>query len=319
MLTSDQSESVTLAPRQLDYVLITPARNEARYIESTIKSMVAQTVKPMKWVIVSDGSTDGTDEIVLAYAQDHPWIQLARTPERSERHFAGKVFAFNVGRGLASQVHFDIIGNLDADVSFEPDYMAYLLDQFAADPRLGVAGTPYVEEKSASAHRFSNLNDVPGACQLFRRECFEEMGGYQPMKGGGIDHVAFLTARMNGWNTKAFSERVLLHHRPNGTALKGGAASRYRIGVLDYALGTHPLWEAFRILYQIAARRPYGIGGCFMLAGYLSACVRRKERQISPALVEFRRREQMQRLRSVVGRALNPRFTRKALANESGK
>src|SRR5437868_4626503 len=101
------------------YVLITPARNEEAYIELTLKSMIAQTVRPLKWVIVSDGSTDRTDEIVRSYAAQHDWIELVRMPERTERHFGGKVRSFDAGRERIQDLPYDIIGNLDADMSFE--------------------------------------------------------------------------------------------------------------------------------------------------------------------------------------------------------
>src|SRR5882762_11750541 len=126
------------------YVLVTPARNEARYIELTIKSVVNQTVRPAKWVIVSDGSTDGTDDVVKDYAARYDWIELVRTSERHERHFAGKVEAFNAGYLRISGLPHDVVGNLDADVSIEdPDYFGYLMRKFASNPRLGIAGTSY--------------------------------------------------------------------------------------------------------------------------------------------------------------------------------
>src|SRR5947207_9908009 len=124
---------------QLTYVLITPARNEEAHIEATIKSVVAQPSRPVKWVIVSDGSTDRTDEIVKRYAAAHDWIELVRMPERTERHFAGKVHAFNAGLERVGESKSDLIGNLDGDVSFEADYFEYLLGRFARNPRLGVA------------------------------------------------------------------------------------------------------------------------------------------------------------------------------------
>src|SRR5579863_5135395 len=118
--------NIRIHPMQIPtYVLITPARNEADFIELTIKSMVAQTVRPLKWVIVSDGSTDGTDEIVSKYIPENPWIELLRAPERKERHFAGKVYAFNLGHDRIKDLSVDIVGNLDADVSFEPDHFEF--------------------------------------------------------------------------------------------------------------------------------------------------------------------------------------------------
>src|SRR5262245_276922 len=132
----------------LKYVLITPAKNEAAYIEKTLESVVAQTILPLKWVIVSDGSTDGTDDIVKNYVRENSWIELIRMPERSERNFAGKIGAFNVGYAVVRHLDYDIIGNLDGDGSFEPDYLEYLLKQFARNRRLGVAGTNYLEDNA---------------------------------------------------------------------------------------------------------------------------------------------------------------------------
>ena len=106
------------------YVLITPARNEAQFIELTIKSVVSQTVRPLKWVIVSDGSTDGTDDIVSKYAAEHPWIELVRMPERSERHFAGKVHAFNAGYARVKHLKYEVIGSLDGDISFDERFFS---------------------------------------------------------------------------------------------------------------------------------------------------------------------------------------------------
>ena len=260
--------------RQYSYVLITPARNEAAFIEMTIKSVVAQTIRPLKWVIVSDGSTDGTDEIVRRYAEKHPWIELVRMPERQERHFAGKVHAFNAGYAQVKHLTYDLIGSMDADISFEPDYFSFLLERFAANPRLGLAGTPFQERGESYDFRFSSLDHVSGACQLFRRECFEAIGGYQPVKGGGINVIAALSARMKGWETRTFPERPYTHHRPMSAAKYGSLKARFKDGEKDYLLGGHPVWEIFRCLYQMG-RRPLIIGGCVLLASYIWAAARR--------------------------------------------
>jgi glycosyltransferase involved in cell wall biosynthesis len=279
------------------YVLITPARNEAQFIELTIKSVVSQTVKPIKWVVVSDGSTDGTDDIVRKYATQHNWIELVRMPERKERHFAGKVDAFNAGYARVQDLPYAVIGNLDADTSFDDkDYLAFLISKFAEDPRLGVGGTPYRQGNWMHDYRFVNIEDVSGACQLFRRECFEEIGGYRPLQGGGVDHVAFLTARMKGWNTRTFTDKVCLHHRQRGTAQRSVLMAKFREGALDYALGSHPVWEMFRTVYQMT-KRPFVSGGLMLIAGYAWAMVGRAERSVSRELMAFRRREQMQRLK----------------------
>jgi hypothetical protein len=149
-------------------------------------------------------------------------------------------------------------------------------------------------------YRFVSIEHVSGACQLFRRECFEEIGGYVPMKSGGVDHVAVITARMKGWKTRTFTDKICEHHRKIGTAQHGKLKSRYRDGALDYALGGHPLWEVFRTAYQMT-RRPYLIGGLSLFAGYVRAAIRNESRPVSEELVAFRRREQMHRLRALFG------------------
>jgi poly-beta-1,6-N-acetyl-D-glucosamine synthase len=278
------------------YVLITPARNEAQFIELTIKSVVAQTVRPTKWVIVSDGSTDGTDAIVSRYAAENSWIELIQMPERRERHFAGKVHAFNAGYARLKNVEYEMIGSLDADISFDEDYFSFLLRKLAEDSALGLVGTPFKDElNQIYDYRFVSIEHVSGACQLFRRECFEEIGGYVPVKGGGVDHIAVITSRMKGWKTRTFTERVCLHHRTIGTAQRGALAARFKFGALDYALGGAPIWEFFRTVYQMT-KRPLIVGGLMLGAGYLWAMVRRAKRPVSDELVAFRRREQMERL-----------------------
>ena len=153
----------------LDFVLITPARNEAGFIELTLKSMVGQTKKPLKWVIVSDGSTDGTDEIVRRYAADHPWICLLRLPDKKERNFGGKVHAFNAGLELMRGMNYRVLGNLDADLSFEPDYFEFLITKFGENPRLGVAGTPFSEGGATYDFRFASTSMSPARASFFER------------------------------------------------------------------------------------------------------------------------------------------------------
>ncbi len=284
----------------LPYVLITPAHNEAAFIEKTIQSVIAQTVLPERWVIVSDGSTDGTDEIVEKYRDGRPWLELIRLPEHSERHFAAKVRAFDAGYRRVDGLPFDIIGNIDADVSFGEDFMAYLLDKFETMPELGVAGTHYVEGDFHSFRdSFINVDHVNGQCQLFRRACFEDIGGYVPVKGGGIDWIAVTTARMKGWTTRSFADRTFCHHRKMGTAGSNELKARFHYGKKDFFLGGHPLWQVCRGTFQMT-KKPYVVGGVFLLLGYFCSWVTRRERSVSPELMAFHRREQMTRLKHLL-------------------
>jgi glycosyltransferase involved in cell wall biosynthesis len=297
--------TVTKTPNTCAYVLVTPARNEAAFIEKTLQAMVTQTVKPLRWVIASDGSTDGTNELVEKYAADHPWIELLKLPPRAERHFAGKVFAFNAGYERVKDLDYEVIGNLDGDSSFDAGYIEYLLQKFAENRRLGVAGTNYVEDAWDSSlkhdYRFANIEDVTGQCQLFRRECFEDIGGYKPNKKGGIDLIATLSARMHGWQTRVYTDKVLFHHRQQGTASANKFLVEFSNGQKDYMFGSHPLWQACRAVYRLT-KKPRILGSCLLFAGYLWALLRRIDRTVSKDLMQFRRREQMQRLKGILAR-----------------
>ena len=283
-------------PKCSSYVLITPARNEAKFIELTIKSVVSQAVLPAKWVIVSDGSTDGTEDIANKYAADHPWIEVIGMPERRNRHFAGKVYAFNAGYARIKDLQYEVIGNLDADISFDADYFSFLLRKLAEDPSLGVVGTAFKDSSNGSYdYRFVSIEHVTGCCQLFRRKCFEEIGGYVPSEAGAVDSIAVIAARMRGWKTRTFTEKVYQLHRAFGTAQHGALMARLRNGAKDYAVGNHPVWEFFRAIYQIT-KPPFVLGGLMLMCGYVGALIRRAERPISREMVAFHRQEQIKRL-----------------------
>jgi biofilm PGA synthesis N-glycosyltransferase PgaC len=285
----------------MKYVLITSARNEGKFIERTIRSVVTQTELPERWIIVDDGSSDRTAEIVESYLQQYPWIQLLRRPIRRERSFAGKAHAVNAALEHVASIQFEVIGNLDADVSFEPDYMAFVLAKFAADPELGVAGTPFTEEGYDSTRdSFEGESYVAGPCQLFRYRCFRQIGGYVPNRAGGVDWIAVMTARMQGWKVRSFPEKRFHHHRSLGTAERGKLSALFAYGQKDYYLGGSPIWQLFRVAYRVT-KKPYVTGGLALLSGYCWAALRRVERPISAELMRFHRQEQMKKLRAVFG------------------
>lgn len=282
------------------YVLITPARNEEAFLEKTMESMVRQTVPPVRWIIVNDGSTDATASIVSRYVEKNGWIELVNLPERRERHFAAKVHAFNAGRERLQNVEYELIGNLDADVSLDQDHFEFLLGRMKSDPRLGVAGTVFREENYCSEiDSFEGQNHVSGQCQLFRRACFEEIGGYCPNKAGGIDWIAVTSARMKGWKTTSFREKSFFHYRHLGTAGRSVFAAMFSYGEKDYYLGGHPLWELFRLTYRMA-KRPYFLGGLALGLGYGWAMLRMPKRPVSKELMKFHRKEQMRKLKAVL-------------------
>ncbi|MGE0645952.1 MAG: glycosyltransferase family 2 protein [Nitrospira sp.] len=292
---------MNLHSTQLAYVLITPARNEEAFIQRTIESMIRQTVLPLKWVIVNDGSTDATGDIVKRYLHDHPWIELVENPPRQDRSFAKKVASFNAGFARVADLPYEIVGNVDADISFEQDHFEFLLGKFRTDPMLGVAGTVFREEGgySSASDSFEGQTHVSGQCQLFRRQCFSEIGGYVPHRAGGIDWIAVVTARMRGWKTQSFQDRSFFHHRHLGTAERGRVASSFSYGEKDYYMGGHPLWELFRVAYRMT-KQPYLVGGAALGAGYMWAWFVRTPKAVSPEFMRFHRAEQMLKLKTIL-------------------
>jgi glycosyltransferase involved in cell wall biosynthesis len=287
----------------LKYALITPAWNEQAHLTEVIQSMVRQTVLPVCWIVVSDGSTDGTDDIVRAAAAEYPWIRLLRCERSAERHFAGKARAVAAGYESISSLSFDLVGNLDADMTLPPDYYEFLIGKFVEMPNLGVAGTPFVEDEDqpdvhSYAHGFADLNHVSGACQFFRRRCFDDIGGYVPIPQGGIDWVAVTTARMRGWTTRTFTEKHSLHHRSMGTADRSVLRARFHHGKKDYLVGGHPLWQLLRGLFQMR-NPPVVLGGLCLMLGYVTAWATRTKSPVPADLRQFHRREQGERLRKL--------------------
>lgn len=282
------------------YVVITPAHNEEAFIEKTLEAMTHQTVLPEKWVIVDDGSMDKTPEIIRSYSARYSWIELIQRPRRMDRTFTGKVHAFNAGYKQMGDLDYDVVGNLDADLSFDSTYIEFILDKFAEDANLGVAGTIFEEEGYSSQRQsFEGSRHVAGGCQLFRKRCFEEIGGFIPNRSGGVDWIAVTTARMRGWKTRSFREKAFFHHRHLGMAEASRISSSFSYGKKDYFLGGHPLWELFRVAYQ-TTRQPYLMGGLAIAAGYCWSALNRMPRPVSSEFVEFHRKEQMVKLKAIL-------------------
>jgi hypothetical protein len=285
---------------RLKYALITAARNEEAFIENTIRSVVAQTALPTRWIIVSDGSTDETDNIVKKYAVQYDWIELVRMPEHRERQFAAKVQCLHAAWEKLRGIEFDVIGNLDADITFEPDYVVFLLDKLACDPRLGVVGTRFTEHgRQIYKYKLMNEKHVSGGFQVFRQACFKEIGGYLPMRYGGEDWAAVTSARMKGWRTQSYTEKLFTHHRPMGTHGQTILKAQFRLGEQDYLTGGHPVWQVFRSVFQMS-QKPYIAGGLCLLLGFTWAFVQRMERPVPNDLMLFHRCEQMARLRRLL-------------------
>ena len=289
-----------------NYILITPARNEEDCVERPLRSVVAQTILPKKWVIVSDGSTDRTDDIVREYTAKYSFIELVRAGEQGVRNFGSKVAAFNAGYARVAGMEYEFIGNLDADVSFAPEYFETLLSRFSDNQSLGLGGGIIMEKVGDRfVPQTISTNSVAGAVQLFRRRCFEDFGGYIPLKAGGIDSAAEIMARMHGWNVQTFADLEVLHHRRVSIGKGKMWTTHFQKGKNDYQLGYHPLFEAMRCSYRMADK-PYLIGGLTTFTGYAWAWMRGYKFQLPGDVVQFLRTEQITRLKSGLRKTAQP-------------
>lgn len=288
------------------FVLITPAKNEEKNIEKTIQSVIQQSVKPAEWVIVSDGSSDKTDEIIKFYCNDHSFIKYRRNESPVKKDFSSKVNAFNIGFENLETSNYDFIGNLDADVSFESTYFEKLLYQLQKQPGLGIVGGIIYEVNNGKINAMrTSLNSVAGAVQLFRRECFQEIGGYIPIKMGGVDSAAEICARAKGWLVKTFPEYIVYHHGPVLTGTLNPLKTIFQKGHNKYKLGYHPLFHIVSSLLQIF-RKPYVFGSIYSIWGYFSTAAKKSEKVLPEEIITYLRKEQLNRIFPFIKKPLSP-------------
>lgn len=284
------------AKEDQNYVLVTPVRNEERTIEITIQSVLAQSVRPREWVIVSDESTDQTDAIVSRYAGQVPWLRLLPLKNRPARNFASVVFATESGiRALQTQ-DYAFLGLLDADIRLPATYFAQILARFAADPNLGLAGGLAVDLIDGQhARNRQSLREVAGAVQLFRRDCFESLGGLMPLPEGGWDAITCVRARMNGFKTVTFPDLMVDHLKPRNVASGNLIQRNWQMGVRDYVLASHPLFEVVKCGSRCLEFPPL-IGSLARLAGFSWAGISSRKTHLPADVRRHIRREQLARL-----------------------
>lgn len=284
---------------QMRYVLITPAYNEEHFLEATIQSVLNQTVLPRYWVLISDGSTDQTDAIMLNYARRFPFIHYIRNDRDSTHNFSSKVQAIALGVYELRQVDYELIGNLDADMALEPDYYETLIRRFEQDTKLGIAGGKVYEKVRNLYTTYDHAeSSVAGAIQLFRRECFEQIGGYLPLRMGGEDSAAEIYARMNGWKVEKYPEIKVYENRLTGHNNRSLIRTKFKQGQVFHSLGYHPLFLLIRSIRRLGDH-PWVIGSCSVLAGYFQSHLSNRKILLDPHVVAFVRKEQMERLRNV--------------------
>jgi hypothetical protein len=288
--------------RNKEYVLITAARNEEAHIRKTLESIVNQTRRPKAWIVVSDSSTDRTDEFVRVFAARYDFIRLLRLDNRSERSFSSKAVALNAAYRNLRHLQFDFVGILDADITLASTYYEQLLARFDANSRLGLAGAAIVEDTGGHWELRSgdSLIDVGGQMPLFRRECYEDVGDFVLLRWGGEDTVSNVMARLKGWEVRVFPELRACHHRRTGTAGASIFRARFRDGMSDYFMGYHPLFEMAKCVRRIV-ERPYMVGSVLRLCGYIWPRLSRQRPAMPAAFIDYLRRYQIQRLLGLGG------------------
>lgn len=284
--------------QDVQYVIVSPVRDEEKYLRQTIECVIRQSIRPSKWVIVNDGSTDATGEIIDTYARRYSWIRAVHRENRGFRKSgSGVVEAFNDGYRCLQESSWDFLVKLDGDLSFEDEYFERILGRFRANPRLGIAGGAVFHMVNGQLQPENGPRfHVRGATKVYRRECWQAIGGLRAAPGW--DTVDEVQANMLGWSSETFTDLQVVHHRFTGTAeslwkdmVKGGRGC--------YFSGYHPLFMAAKCIYRLASP-PYIVGSLGMIWGYVTGYLKGLPRVENPALVRYLRDQQLARL---LGRA----------------
>ena len=276
------------------YIIVTAAYNEEHSIERTINSVTNQTRLPLKWYIVSDGSTDKTDEIIKKYSTNHEWIKYYRLEKRAsekkgvEKVSPGKVKAIEYALDKARSLKFDYLAILDADVSFDSNWYETLISEFESDEKLGLCGgmlRSILPDGSQSEGGFKNPDSVGGPVQMFRWKCYTEIGGYKPY--GHEDSLASADVQRAGWNTRSLPKLIGDHHVPYkgyASTIRSKLPTCFYMGQMNYVM-RQPLWFTFLQTIWRFLFKPYILAGLFLSAGHLWAIIARKKRippQVNP-------------------------------------
>ena len=271
------------------YVLVTPVHNEERYIGRMIESIASQTVPPSHWIIVDDGSTDGTPGIVSAYAQRYGFIELICLSTKPDRKPGGES-AIEQAMKFAEAYPYDFLARFDADLEFRPDYIETILDQFARDNKLGIAGGGlYIERNGKLVLEKVPRYHVRGGLKMYRRKCLQDVG--QLHTGMGWDTIDEVFAWKYGWKTRSFPENRVIHKRPTGEGLSAKAISWHR-GQGEYYTWSHPIFVFCKAI-KVAISGP--ANAQYFLSGFLGCYLRRAERLNDPEFTRIRRRQQLKR------------------------
>ena len=275
------------------YVLISPCRDEARHLRATLDSVIAQSLRPARWVIVDDGSTDETPQILADYAARHDWIEIVVRDDRGYRSVGpGVIEAFEAGYRRIDPAEFDYLCKLDMDVRLPPRYFEELMVRMEAEPRIATcSGKAYVEERGRLVSERHGDDTSLGMTKFYRASCFAEIGGFVPaVMWDGIDCHR---CRMKGWIACSWDDPELrfVHLRRMGSSGEGIYAGRARHGAGQYYMGTGFLYLCASAVSRVG-EKPYVFGAAAMLWGWIASALRRRPRLEAPDFRAFLRRYQ---------------------------
>ena len=277
--------------------VISPVRDEARFIRNTLDAMIAQSVLPQEWLFVDDGSTDDTRSIIESYAAEHPWIRVISRENRGFRQLgSGVIAAFNFGREKLLSQDYQYIAKLDGDMSFPPRYLEIMLDKLDREPALAaVSGKVFRPENGRLVEEFMIDEMVAGQFKLYKRSAFDDIGGFtQTILWDGID---IHRCRMKGYTTISFhdSDARLIHHRLMGSSDTNVYKGRVRLGRGIWFMGYHPLYAIASGIFRMH-ERPYVIGGLIIIGSYFYAAIRREPQFEDREFIRELRRWQLRKL-----------------------
>jgi biofilm PGA synthesis N-glycosyltransferase PgaC len=282
--------------KNLNFVVITPARDEEDHIEKTLSSMVNQSILPRQWVIVDDGSSDRTTDIVEKYVDGHPWIKLVRREDRGARKQGGGVIeAFYEGFRSVEGLEWDFIVKLDADVSFDSDYFESCFKKFSDDPKLGVGGGLIYNSDGENRWVEKTMGPrfhVRGATKIYRKDCWVDIAPLT--RAPGWDTVDEVKANMKGWSTYTFVDIPLVHHRYTGSA-DGAWKNAVKNGRANYISGYHVIFMIFKCAKRLF-QSPFLIGSSGLMWGYISGYLYGKERITDSEFISYIRKQQIRRI-----------------------
>jgi len=263
-----------------NYILVSPVKDEEKYIEKTIQAVLKQTIRPSRWIIVDDGSRDSTYSIAEKYAREFPWITLVRHMRDGARQpGSGIIRAFNVGYDLVRNADYDFIVKFDCDLDFPPDYFEQLIVRFQQDPQLGIASGIFLENRDGNWERIKMpAYHAAGQTKMVRAKCFEDIGGFVVSRGW--DTVDEIRAQALGWHTRHFEEMFFYHLKIEGSGIGFPRTSKMH-GEIYYLTGGGHVFFFFKFLDRLVRGKPFVVSGMTLLWGYLKPLLTRRPRLVS--------------------------------------